>query len=280
MLRAMAPSSESDSQVRVGVTGGEIVGSRRGTGEPALLLHGGPGLGDYMGPVADELAPLFDVVQYQQRGLPPSVEAGPHDIETNVADAIAVLDALGFERAWLIGHSAGGLLAMHVAVAVPERVLGLITINTRGAVPDGGIAAMIVELRKRYEALYGRPSPGMKIAEGWPLRFSDPWHAPAFPGIAQRDEVLSEVHKSVDQHYERQTLVRGLAQLRVPALFIHGRQDPLPPSVSEETAALIPGAEVQIIENCGHFPWIEYPGIVGRLVAEHVSALRGEAQSR
>jgi len=272
----MAPLSE----LRVQVTGGEIVGSRTGTGEPALLLHGGPGLGDYMGPVADELASFFQVVRYQQRGLPPSVETGPHDIETNVADAIAVLDALSFQRAWLIGHSAGGLLAMHIAVAVPERVRGLVCINPRGAVPDGGVAAMIVELRKRYEALYGRPTTGMNLAEGWALRFSDPRHAPAFPGIAQKGEVLTEVHKSVDQHYERQTLVRGLAQLRVPALFIHGRQDPLSPSVSEETAAIIPGAEVQIIEDCGHFPWIEYPGIVGRLVARHMSALQGEAQSR
>lgn len=121
------------------------------------MLHGGPGLADYTGPLAEELAPYFDIVRYQQRGLPPSLEIGPYDVETNVQDAIAILDALALERVWLIGHSWGGHLAMQVAVAAPERVRGLIAINTLGAVADGGLSAMIAALRARYEVLRAAP---------------------------------------------------------------------------------------------------------------------------
>jgi proline iminopeptidase len=256
--------------LRVAVAGGELVGSRAGKGEPALMLHGGPGLGDYMGPLAEELTPYFDIVRYQQRGLLPSLETGPHDVETNVADAIAVLDALGIERAWLIGHSWGGHLAMHIAVAAPQRILGLISINARGAVPDGGVSAMVTAIRERYEALYGRVPGVITLKQGWALRFSDPRAAPVFPGVASSGKVLDDLNRSVSEHYGRETLVRGLPQLTAPALFIHGRMDPLAPRVSEETAALVPTAMLHIIENCGHFPWIEYPGVIGDLVASRV----------
>lgn len=115
------------------------------------MLHGGPGLSDYTDPLAEELAPYFDIVRYQQRGLPPSLETGPFDVETNVEDAIAVLDALALERVWLIGHSWGGHLAMHVAVAAPHRVRGLVLISPLGAVPDGGLAALSATVQARYE---------------------------------------------------------------------------------------------------------------------------------
>jgi hypothetical protein len=55
-------SVRSVSNVRVQVAGGSLVGSRAGEGEPALLLHGGPGLADYTGPLADELASHFEVI--------------------------------------------------------------------------------------------------------------------------------------------------------------------------------------------------------------------------
>jgi proline iminopeptidase len=273
-------AGRTSEEVRVAVAGGSLVGSRAGVGEPALLVHGGPGLADYTGPLADELASYFDIIRYQQRGLSPSLDAGPYDIETNVADAIAVLDALGLERVWLVGHSWGGHLAMHIAVAAPERVRGLISIACRGAIPDGGINANFAALRQRYEALYGRPPTAITLEEGWPLRFSNPREAPAFPGIAVNGAVLREVEKSVKEHYERRTLVLGLPQLNVPALFIHGRLDPLPLSASEDTARLIPGATVEVIENCGHFPWVEYPSVIGRLVSRYLAKVVVTRQTR
>ena len=85
----------------------------------------------------------------QQRGLEPSTVEGPRDIETHLADAVAVLDHLGWDRAWLMGHSWGAHLAMHVAVAHPERVHGLILFDTLGALADGGRAALVENLVAR-----------------------------------------------------------------------------------------------------------------------------------
>ena len=47
--------------------------------------------------------------------------------------------------------------------------------------------------------------------------------------------------------------------MTLPAFFIHGGDDPLPPRSSIETASLSPGARVELIEDCGHFPWLERP---------------------
>jgi pimeloyl-ACP methyl ester carboxylesterase len=49
-------------------------------------------------------------------------------------------------------------------------------------------------------------------------------------------------------------------------LFVHGERDPLPPRSTTDTAALIPGALVQTIPDCGHFPWLEQPAAFGAAV--------------
>jgi pimeloyl-ACP methyl ester carboxylesterase len=73
---------------------------------------------------------------------------------------------------------------------------------------------------------------------------------------------------SVASHFAAGTLERGLPGLDMPALFLHGKGDPLPASTSIETAALIPGARVQLVEESGHFPWIEQRGVVRAAVED------------
>ena len=80
---------------------------------------GGPGLSDYTEGLTAELAPIFDTVRYQQRGLPPSSLEGSIAVDAHVADCLAVVDGLGVPRYWVVGHSWGGYLAMHVAAARP-----------------------------------------------------------------------------------------------------------------------------------------------------------------
>src|SRR5437867_5230333 len=117
----------------IAVADGQLAGHRGGEGAPALLLHGGPAVPDYLGGLAVELDGLFESIRYTQRGTAPSTGGDPYTIEAHAGDAVAVLDACGLERAWAVGHSWGGHLALHLLLAHPERLLGLICIAPLGA---------------------------------------------------------------------------------------------------------------------------------------------------
>jgi proline iminopeptidase len=132
------------------VPGGSLVGWVRGDGPPVLLLHGGPGLSyDYLDGLDAELGDGYRAATFQQRGLEPSTTDGPFDIARAVADVVAVLDALGWDRAWILGHSWGGHLLLHVAVAAPERMLGGLAVDPLGGVGDGGAADFEARLTAR-----------------------------------------------------------------------------------------------------------------------------------
>ena len=116
----------------VPIPGGVLRGHRAEGGSPALLLHGGAAVPDYMEGCAAELAGLFSTMRYTQRGTPPSGGRPPYTIETHLADALAVLDSLGVEQAWALGHSWGGHLALHLLVAHPGRLRSIVEDFLRG----------------------------------------------------------------------------------------------------------------------------------------------------
>jgi len=272
------------TSLTVAVPGGEIFATRRGEGEgpPTLLLHGGPGIGaEHLVSLVEELDGVIDGVLPQQRGLEPSTLVGPRDVETHVADAIAVLDHLGWDRAWLVGHSWGAHLGMHIAVAHPERAAGLIALDALGALPpDGGSGALVENLvarltpdeRAALDGLMRRQAEGDDDPSLMGQIFMTLWpsysyiHGNVLPPQTLRLELPlddePDTMASVRAHLEAGTLERGLRTLDLPALFLFGAGDPLPPSASIETAALIRGARVQPIEEAAHFPWIERPGVV------------------
>jgi len=273
------------------VPGGEIVGWVRGNGPPALLLHGGPGLSDYLPDLAAELGEVMTVARYQQRGLAPSVVDGDRTVEGHVADAVAVLDALGWDRAWAIGHSWGGHLAMHMAVARPDRLLGMVAFDALGAVPDGGGEALgenlmrgltdekrawIEEYSAREEAGEGTPEESLDAFRAlWPFYFADPASATSMPDFRMDLEGHLITWASVMEHFEAGTLERGLAQVRMPALVLHGQASPIPYTEAERTAALIPGVSLRILPGIGHFAWMEEPGSVRREIEGVLAAVPG-----
>ncbi|HEX6475036.1 MAG TPA: alpha/beta hydrolase [Candidatus Limnocylindria bacterium] len=273
-----------EREFRADVAGGQIVGWRSAdAGPPALLLHGGPSLSEYLDSLAAELAGVVTSARYQQRGLAPSLVEGPFDVDTHVADAVGVLDALGWDRAWVIGHSWGGHLAMHLAVAHPERLLGLVVLDSLGAVDDGGTAMLgpnlMAELsdgdRARVEEIDARDDRGeateadslemMRVL--WPFYFGDPAAAPPMPAFRFHTGGVS-TWASIRDHFERRTLERGLPPLETPVLITHGERSPIPFVEAERTAALVPAARLEMHAGKGHWPWLEEPGYVRRLVTE------------
>jgi pimeloyl-ACP methyl ester carboxylesterase len=254
-----------------------IAGLRAGNGPPVLLLHGGPGLSfDYLRELAEELAEENDVAWYQQRGQAPSAVEGPHTVATDVDDARRVLDALGWDKAYVVGHSWGGHLALHVAEAWPDRLLGVLSVDPLGAVGDGRWPEFDEEIfRRTPESVRDRASEldelstkgeiddalaleGMRLV--WPAYFADPEAAPPMPELRMASERSAQMFQSINEELPK--LEAGLPKIRVPVGFVHGSRSPMPVETSTDAAGRIPGAWVDVVEGAGHFIWVEAPGAV------------------
>jgi pimeloyl-ACP methyl ester carboxylesterase len=259
------------------VPGGRLGGWTAGDGPPVLLLHGGPGMDyAYLDSLAEELGDGFTLAAYQQRGLAPSTDEGPFLVEREVADAQAVLDALGWERAWVLGHSWGGHLLLHLALAAPGRLHGALAVDPLGGVGDGGAEAFEAEMfsrtpeadRERAEELDERAMRGegtpddavesMRIV--WPAYFADREHTLAFPDLRVSVAAYSGLWDSLNAELPR--LSAALATVAVPFGFVAGAGSPVPVAAVAATARAIPGAWLEVVDGAGHFPWFERPGSV------------------
>ena len=175
---------------------GDICGVEEGAGFPVVLLHGGPGLSDYMGQLDAETTDTARS-DTSNAAWPPRHSRARSPWRVIVADAVAVLDSLGIDQAIIGGHSWGGHLAEQVAVAHPERVAALLLIDPPGSAGDGGLVAAAEALEARilpsnraradelaeYLATHTPTDDDVTeaLALRWPGYFADPPAAPAFP---------------------------------------------------------------------------------------------------
>jgi proline iminopeptidase len=173
-------------------------------------------------------------------------------------DVLGLLDALAVERAHVLGISLGGMVAQLVAHAAPNRVRSLISIMSSSGAPGlptaspelreamlkrGETAEEIIAIDAANRALFGSPGyPESKaLREALARRAHERCYCPE--GVARQLEAAM----SDGSRAER------LGELRLPALVIHGADDVLlPPACGEDTAARIPGAELEIVPGMGH----------------------------
>jgi 3-oxoadipate enol-lactonase len=238
----------------------EVVGRR--SGEPVLLIQG---LG------ADKngwnlqrlaLAPKYRTIALDNRGAGRSEKPeGPYSLEQMADDAIAVLDAAGFESAHVMGASMGGAISQILAVKYPHRVRSLILVCTACRNPpwrrellgswadrarDEGMGALAREAARWV--IEPRSMRRLSPAFGWlgPLAMTRPAHAFA----AQAEAILAT---------DDESMAELLGQLNVPTLVIVGNQDILTPrGDSEELAERIRGAQLVVISGAAHGLMIEH----------------------
>jgi len=263
----------------VSAVGGSLRGWVAGSGQPVLLLHGGPGLSySYMDDLGIELAAEFRVASYQQRGLEPSTLEGPFTIAQSIADAIAVLDGLGWPQALVVGHSWGGHLALRLAAAHPQRLLGVLAVEPIGVVGDGGTAAFEAEMmarvpkegRSRLEEIEERETAGTatdadfleSMGIYWPAYFADPENVPLMPPMKVSLEGFSAINREMRLGLE--SIAAELSKGEVPYAALAGAGSPIPwGQASRATVDLSPRTSLTVLGAAGHFPWIDSPGCVG-----------------
>jgi proline iminopeptidase len=267
----------AEQRITIATADGEIAAWTGGAGtETAVLLHGGPGLSEYLDTLSPIVGRRFRTIRYQQRGQAPTTIGGPYTVDAHVADAAAVIDDQAAGRAWVVGHSWGGHLALHLLAACPERIAGAVIIDPLGAHIDvmeefgqNLRAGLDDERRRRVDEIEAREDAGEATAEEsleslaiiWPNYFADPPNAPPMPPLRLSAEVFTSTFASITDHAGRGTLTTGLPKLpaELPVIFIYGARSPLPPRTTIDTAALIPHAQVEAVQDAGHFPWLEFP---------------------
>jgi pimeloyl-ACP methyl ester carboxylesterase len=127
---------------RVPVAGGELEYEARGSGEPVLLIHGAI-LADALTPLLAQpaLADRYRLIHYHRRGFAGSSRhAGPCSLGQQAADALALLDHLGVDRAHAVGHSYGGAIALQLALDASDRLATLALLEPAGIAALSGEA--------------------------------------------------------------------------------------------------------------------------------------------
>src|SRR5262249_5218959 len=120
------PQDTAKMERAAGGGGGEEYESRGG-GEAVLLIHGSHIAGAFLPLMNEPSLANYRLIRYHRRGFAGSTKhEGPFSIKDQAADALALLQHLGVERAHIVGHSYGGLIALQLALDPPELVHSLV----------------------------------------------------------------------------------------------------------------------------------------------------------
>lgn len=253
-----------------------------GEGEPVLLLTGGPGFaGGYLEGVAEHVAQTRLAILPDQRGTGRSrldpFDATAFSIRRSVADLEQIREALGHESWTLVGHSWGGVLAMHYAAEHPERVANLVLVNSGGI--DASFArvyqANIIERMSddaRAELSAIRPKEQTLAAFGRAVRASNRVMADAMTSTPEAARALRETWFAEDQFNPSLMVIlqRAIAGYDLrgrigvytgPATVLHGESDPIGFETAEGLSLSLRDAPLVTIEGAAHWPFLEVPEV-------------------
>ncbi len=248
-----------------------------GEGEPVLiLLHGfGASLFSWR-EVMEPLAEYGTVVAFDRpafgltgRPMPGEWEGeSPYSTASQADLTVGLMDALGIERAVLVGNSAGGTVAVLTALRYPQRVEALVLVDA-AIYGGGGFPAWLSPLLRTPQVRHLGPLFARRIQD-WGRDFArSAWHDPS--GITP--EVWAGYTRPLQaDNWDRALweltvasrplgLDERLGELTMPVLVITGDDDRIVPTESSiRLAGELPNARLVVIPNCGHVPQEECPG--------------------
>ncbi|KAB2810919.1 alpha/beta fold hydrolase [Pimelobacter simplex] len=251
-----------------------------GAGRPLVLLHGsGPGVSasaNWSG-VMPRLAETHHVFAPDLAGFGDTVveDGVQYDIKLWVRQLVEFLDAVGLESATLVGNSFGGGLSLATALRHADRIDALVLLGT-----PAGTFEMTEGLRSGW---YYEPDRAEmeRILRLFP--YDKDLVTPEMVEaryLASAGEGRQEAYRRLlPEPGPRDTPVRGvpeaaLATIDLPALVLHGREDPvIPVEVGWRLATSMPNAEMHVFGNCGHWVQLERSQRFVELVTSFVRTL-------
>jgi pimeloyl-ACP methyl ester carboxylesterase len=251
---------------------------------PTILLVNG--LGSQMTWTTGEfcetlVSRVFQVIRYDNRDTGLSTwPTQPYGIADMARDGVAVLDAAGAARAHVVGISMGGIIVQRMAIDHPGRIASMTSIMSTPS------PAELVSTPEAHTALHSVPPDPEQDLEAYlaqMIRRSRIFESPAWPASdgELREKLLAAYRRAYNPDGAQRHMAaigvdgdrtEGLRTLKIPALVIHGAEDPLVnPSAGRATANAIPGATLKIIPGMGH----DLPPALYDVVADAIAAVAG-----
>lgn len=284
LLAGCTPPNQKSNSGYIRITQGKLHYQSFGSGEPIIIIHGGPGMMDssYLLPQMLDLAKTNQVIFYDQRGSGKSLETKINTELMNLEQFTQDLDdlrkSLDLDKVTLLGHSWGGIIAMDYAAKNPDHVSKLILLSPAPADHIGIIAFEkaceektkniaqeiapiftsstiekldIEEIKRLYRQVFVNYVYESKDAAKISLDFDKKSAVSSIKSM----EVLVEttwMHPNFN-------LLPKLKQISAPTLIIHGKNDLIASTSIEQIGETIPNAKIIYLAKCGHFPFIEQP---------------------
>jgi len=270
-------------------------------GEPLILLNGGPGMPDYLAPLAGLLTDDFRVVSYDQRGTGGSrVQKGGYGLDAHVEDLATVMRALDPGPWHILGHSWGGLLAQLYAQKFPETVKSLFLCNAMTGVGRDYLR-MEPHLLRYYRQAAGPLGwakmdicflllwmPGIIGNFGARCLYKQIWRS-YFTGHSTKPRINPHWLRGIKRHAVRHTFMaicqNDAGQMKpvklpahVPVLVLYGDHDVFGPEI-QTVFNRYPWARKEIIPLCGHVPWFQNPIAFAALLYHFYAQFRIERQA-
>jgi pimeloyl-ACP methyl ester carboxylesterase len=200
---------------------------------------------------------------------------------------LGYMDAMGIDRAHIVGNSMGGRIALELALAEPDRATTISLLSPALAFRKRRELVPLVKLVRPELAAIPHPVRAARVrAYFWGL-FAQPERLDPAAADVAADEFCRTYRSRtariaffaalrniyLDPPHGRRGLWTRLAGLRTPALFVWGRQDRLVPvAFSRHVAEAVPSSRQVILDQCGHVPQVELAERTNGLIGDHIAA--------
>jgi len=250
-----------------------------GDGEPLVLIPGlGTGLWLWFKQVP-ALAETFRTIIFDPPGVGRSARSATAYTTRSLAATIAqLLDALGLERAHVLGASLGGFVAQEFALAYPQKTTSLVLCCTSaGGAPHVPTEASVLEA---YQSNF-KLEADERIRQNLLLSFAPPYVS-AHPAEVERvlamrlaNFVPDDVYLSQVRAGQTHDADARVSRINAPTLVLAGDSDRIvPPENSERLAAAIPGAKLAVLPRGSHLFFIEQADSFNAAVLEFIKHVR------
>lgn len=245
-------------------------------GPPLVMAHGLGCTLELWDPQAATLSRDRRVIRYELPGHGASpVLPGPYTMAGLADDLARLLDALSLASVDLVGASIGGMIAIHLAAASPDRVRRMVLIGTSAKLGPPEAWAERAEL----VTAEGMGAVAAKVAARW----LTPAYAAAHPEQLTRLEGMllgadPLGYAACCRAIEAMDATSSLPRIRTTTLVLVGEHDPATPLEHAQLIADgIAGSRLVVVPDGAHLPNVQHPGLITRLIDEHLTAGREAA---